>query len=378
MIAGATWSDLDPREFARLRRLVSAAGRRADATLAALSDREIAEALGVVRPRPTDSASSGSAAQTAAAAELRPEALLLFGRPDAIRWFLPQHEAAIQVLRGDVVEANDFFHWPLFRLAEELLARCRARSTTRVIRYELVRLGVPDWSEAALRELLTNALIHRDYAVPGVVYVRCGDSGIAITNPVDPAATARPGAALTGVPQAPNALLVDAFRRAGIAGRTGGGIGRAVADQLRLGLAAPRFDHPDARSVVAELPAQPADLAFARFVVARERLGHPLDRADLQLLTAVLHRAPLRTADAAALLTTDRGRARAKLFGLLCAGLVTVHSDASGRTWHPTAKLRSDLHDSATHVRAQLAPARPDGGRSGTGVQQAAEAGQGS
>ncbi|MCK9923137.1 hypothetical protein MXD61_14870 [Frankia sp. AgPm24] len=235
-------------------------------------------------------------------------------------------------------------------------------------------MGVPDWSQAALRELLANSLTHRDYAVPGVVHVRWQDATITIANPVDPRVTARPGAALAGLPQAPNALLVDAFRRAGIARRTGSGIGRAVADQLRLGLAAPRFDHADQRRVVAELPARPADLAFARFVVARDRLGQPLDRADLQLLTAVTQRGALRTADAAALLTTDRAQARVKLFGLLRTGLVTVHADGAGRTWQASTRLRQDLHDSALHVRAQLT----SGQGSGMGVQQAAEASQGS
>ena len=48
-IGGATWADLDPLEFERLRRLTATAGDRADRLLASLSDREIANALGLIR-----------------------------------------------------------------------------------------------------------------------------------------------------------------------------------------------------------------------------------------------------------------------------------------------------------------------------------------
>ncbi|MCL9796404.1 transcriptional regulator, partial [Frankia sp. AgKG'84/4] len=199
VIDGAGWADLDPREFARFRRLVSALGRRADATLTALTDRELAHALGVVRLGDAGSGvaeDAGDAAGDGAGADrpvaLLPEALLLFGRPAAIRWFVPHHEASMQVLSGAGAQASDFFHWPLFRLAEELLARFRARNGSQTVRYELVRVAVPTWSEQAFRELLTNALVHRDYAVPGVVHVRWREGAVEVSNPARPGTGTRP------------------------------------------------------------------------------------------------------------------------------------------------------------------------------------------
>ncbi|MCM3921508.1 hypothetical protein ND748_07480 [Frankia sp. AiPs1] len=390
---GARWTDLDPREFERFRRLVGAAGSRADAGLAGLPDRELAAALGVARSdgasepgaasgpgdagsgrsrsdgsRSDRPGSNGSGSDRPGSGSggsdpvLLPEALLLFGRPEAIRWFLPWHEAAMQVMRADTAVVNDFFRWPLFRLAEELLARFRARNTEQVIRFELLRVHVPAFSEEAFRELVTNALTHRDYDVPGAVHVRWADDRLEITNPVAPAAGPLPGTALAGPPGPRNPLLADAFRRAGIAQRTGHGIGRAIADQLRHGLAAPHFDHPAERTVVATLPATPADLAFARYVAARERLGRPLGRAELQLLTGLRRTPRLRTAQAAALLGVDRSRARAHLIGLLHAGLVQVGSDGAGRTWHLTDQVHRDLRECAAHVRTQTGindPASP-------------------
>ncbi|CAJ60111.1 conserved hypothetical protein [Frankia alni ACN14a] len=333
---------------------MSASGSRADVGLAGLADLELAAALGVARPGAPSTSTADSSEPV-----LLPEALLLFGRPEAIRWFLPWHEAAMQVLRADTAVVNDFFHWPLFRLAEELLARFRARNTEQVIRFELLRVHVPAFSEQAFRELITNALTHRDYEVPGAVHVRWADDRIEITNPVAPGAGGPPAAALAGPPRPRNPLLADAFRRAGIAQRTGHGISRAVADQLRHGLAAPHFDHPAERTIVATLPAVPADLAFARYVAARERLGRPLGRADLQLITALRQTPRLRTAQAATLLGVDRSQARAHLIRLLHAGLVQVGGDSAGRTWHLTDQVHRDLRECAAHVRAQTAVGHP-------------------
>jgi hypothetical protein len=81
-VGGASWEDLDPLEFERLRQLASSSGTGADAVLASSSDREIASALGLVR----------------ADADVTAGALLLFGKSDALRRFLPTHEAAFQVL----------------------------------------------------------------------------------------------------------------------------------------------------------------------------------------------------------------------------------------------------------------------------------------
>jgi ATP-dependent DNA helicase RecG len=155
-IGGATWADLDPLEFERLRRLTGTAGDRADRLLASLSDREIASALGLMRAK----------------AEVTAGALLLFGRSEALRRFLPTHEAAFQVLRGLEVEVNDFLPFPLLRLAEEMFARFQARNAEEELQFGLFRVAISTYSETAFREALANALIHRDYTQRGAVHVQ--------------------------------------------------------------------------------------------------------------------------------------------------------------------------------------------------------------
>ncbi|EQD42060.1 transcriptional regulator, partial [mine drainage metagenome] len=107
---------------------------------------ELAKALGVVE-------ANGSVRG------VRLAALLLFGKDDALRKHLPSHEVAFQVLRGLDIEVNDFFRWPLLRVIEEIETRIRVRNREQELMVGLLRVGVPDYPERALREALANALI---------------------------------------------------------------------------------------------------------------------------------------------------------------------------------------------------------------------------
>lgn len=366
-VPGASWDDLDPLEFDRLRRLVGAAGSRADSGLASMPDEEIAASLGVLRVE-------------GGRTHLLAGALLLFGREEPLRWFLPNHEAAVQVLGPETdapsASENVFFRWPLFRLAEELLARFRARNNQREIRYELVRVGVPSWAERAFRELLANALVHRDYDVPGAVHVQWTPEGIELTSPGGPVASpmpesraprvAAPAAAPVAAPPRPRSpLLADAFRRAGITERTGRGLRRVFAAQLRYGLAPPDFSGSTPDRVVAVLPNTPADLAFARLVLAHSHAGRPLALPDLQVLTTLVRSRPMTTAAVATLLGTDKDRARRQLVDMVGRRLVEVRHDAAGRAWQLSARVRQELRDCAAHVGAQHAAPSGDAAPSG-------------
>ncbi len=106
-LPGVRWEDLDPLEIERFRRMVRESRGRSDESLLALSDVELAKALGAVEADHDVRA-------------VRVLGLLLFGREDVLRRALPTHEVAFQALAGVDVEANDFFRWPLLRSMEEL------------------------------------------------------------------------------------------------------------------------------------------------------------------------------------------------------------------------------------------------------------------
>ncbi|WP_322750200.1 MULTISPECIES: DNA glycosylase AlkZ-like family protein, partial [unclassified Frankia] len=334
------WGDLEALEFDRLRRLVAESHGRGDAVLARLSDLDIAKALGVVR-------SDGDTVSVLAGA------LLLFGREDALRRFLPTHEAAFQVLRGLAVEVNDFFRWPLFRLAEEMLARFNARNTEEEIQFGLLRVAVPTYSAVAFREALANALIHRDYTARGAVHVQWKDDQLEISNPGGFPSGVRLDNLLVAPPHPRNPLLTDAFKRAGIVERTGRGINRIFEEQLRFGHSPPDYGRTTDSGVVAVLPGGPADLALTRYVLEQDSAGHPLRLSDLQVVTELLHDRRLSAAQVAGLLQTSEAETRRQLSRMVERGLVEARGEGSGRTYHLAAAVYRALRESAAYVRVR-------------------------
>ena len=113
---GATWADLDPLEFTRLRRMVDE--NHGDAVLLDLPDLDLAKALGFVKTE-----------QEVITPTLA--GLLLVGKESAIREHVPAHEVAFQVLQNDEVRVNDFHRWSLLRTLEWILEAFQVRNEER-------------------------------------------------------------------------------------------------------------------------------------------------------------------------------------------------------------------------------------------------------
>jgi len=334
----ASWGDLDPLEFERFRRTVRERRGRSDEALLELTDLELAKALGVVEANGEVRA-------------VRLAALLLFGKEDALRRFLPSHEVAFQVMRGLDVEINDFLRWPLLRTMEEIETRIRVRNREQEIMVGLLRVGVPDYSERALREALANALIHRDYLRLGAVHFQWHGDHIEISNPGGFPEGVRLDNLLVTAPRPRNPLLADAFKRAGIVERTARGIDTIFSEQLRNGRPAPSYDRSDSAGVVVSLPGGAANLDFVRLLVTEAQSGRVLGLDDMLVLNALWQDRSLVTDDAARLTQKPEVEARATLHRLVEAGLVEERGSKKGRTWHLSAAAYRALGDKAGYVR---------------------------
>ena len=336
----AQWEDLDPLEFERLRRLIRESRDGGDATLVGLSDLEIAKALGVV----------GANGEVRA---IRAGALLLFGQEDAIRRLLPTHEVAFQVLSGTAVEVNDFFGWPLFRAADELSSRFRARNVQEEIEVGLLRIGVPEYPEGSFREAVANALVHRDYTKRGAVHVQWRDESLEISNP----GGLPPGISIENILVAPprprNPILADAFKRGGLVERTGRGVNRIFEGQLRYGRGVPDYSTSTADDVVVVLSGGPANLALTRYVVQQDRAGQPLSLEALIAVNELARERRITTAHAAQLFQRDEGATRALLNQMVDRGLLEARGEARGRTYHLSAGAYRALGEEAGYVRVR-------------------------
>lgn len=338
VVTAARWEDLDPLEFERFRRSIRERRGRSDESLIDLSDLELAKALGVVE-------ANGSVRA------VRLAALLLFGREDLLQRLVPTHELAFQVLRGLDIEVNDFFRWPLLRVMEEVESRIRARNREQELMVGLLRVGVPDYPERALREAVANALIHRDYQRIGAVHFQWHPERIEISNPGGFPEGVRLDNLLVTAPRPRNPLLADACKRAGIVERTARGIDTIFYEQLRNGRLAPSYARSDTVTVVIVIPGGEANLDFVRLLVTEAQAGRSLGLDDLLILNALWQERNVDTAEAARLTQKPETETRATLHRLVEAGLVEERGEKRGRTWHLSAAVYRALGDRAAYVR---------------------------
>jgi ATP-dependent DNA helicase RecG len=340
IVADARWEHLDPLEFERFRRSVRERRGRSDETLLELPDLDLAKALGVVE-------ANGSVRG------VRLAALLLFGKDDALQRFIPGHEVAFQVLRGLDVEVNDFFRWPLLRVMEECEARIRARNREQELMVGLLRVGVPDYPERALREALANALIHRDYQRLGAVHFQWQTDQIEITSPGGFPEGVRLDNLLVTAPRPRNPLLADAFKRAGIVERTARGIDTIFFEQLRNGRPAPSYARSNEATVSVVVPGGAANLDFVRLLVTEAQHGRDLRLDELLILNTLWQVRELTTDGASRIVQKPEAEARAALHRLVEAGLVEERGQKKGRTWHLSAATYRLLGDKAAYVRSR-------------------------
>ena len=167
-ILNAEYSDLDPLERERLRNIISI--NRGEAALLELSDEEIDKALRLV---------------TAFGEKLVPTitGLLLIGKSESIKKFIPTAEVAFQVLIGTDVKVNDSFIKPILAAFERIEEYMSAWNPEKEMEMGLIRLSIPEFDKRAFREALANAFCHRDYSILSRIRFLIDDDGLTINSP---------------------------------------------------------------------------------------------------------------------------------------------------------------------------------------------------
>ena len=340
VVPDASWDDLDPLEFERFRRTVRESRGAADRVLLELPDVELAKALGAVE-------------LDGEVVKIRTLGLLLFGREESLARSIPTHEVAFQVLAGTHVEVNEFLRWPLLRAVDEVLSRFRARNREQEVMVGLLRVGVPDYPEAAFREALANALIHRDYTRLGAAHIQWRTDELEISNPGGFPEGVSIDNLLVTPPRPRNPLLADAFKRAGIVERTARGIDTIFYEQLRNGRPAPSYQRSTETSVVLTLPGGQANLDFVRLVTEEAQAERMLRLDELLILNHLWRERRADAATVSRVIQKPESDARAALERLVEFGLAEPRGERKGRTYHLSAGTYRRLGDKAAYVRTR-------------------------
>jgi len=334
VVAELTIQDLDTAELARMRGLARQGG---DDVLASLSDSELLRALNLVGPG--DQLTVGS--------------LLLFGTSEAIARHLPAYEVGFQDLHGTEIRANEINRTPLLRAMEQLVDRVEARNPEEEVEVGLFRVPLPRWATTAIRELIANALVHRDYTQFGPTLVRIEGDVLTVSNPGGFPRGVTIENMLTTIPRPRNPALADAFKRTGLVDRIGRGINRVFEEQLALGRPAPDYSGSSDSSVVARIRSGPADAELAGYVAQARRSGQEMTLEDLLALHEVRAERRITTERAAELFQVDQASARAALNALVEHGLLESRGERRGRAYHMSAAVYRQLGEPAQYVRTK-------------------------
>lgn len=336
-VRGASTKDFDPLERARLRRLAKA--QPGDGALLDLSDEDLDGALGLV------AGMDGGRVPTVAG-------LLLLGTEAALRQHLPTHEVLFQVLEGTDVRVNEAMRGPLLRVFERVEEMFSARVVEQEVEVGLFRVSVPNVDRRAFREAFANALTHRDYAKLGAVQVQWRDDELEIGSPGGFVEGVNLENLLVVQPRPRNPLLADAFKRLGLAERTGRGVDRIFEGLLRSGRRRPDYGRSDSTRVVVRLPLGDADLAFVQMIAEAERSRGKLLPIDaLVVLGAIRDDGRIDAARAAQATQRSEDDARVTLNALVESGFVEAHGQTRGRSYTLSPKVYRSMGKPAAYVR---------------------------
>lgn len=271
--ADAELKELSQVEFERVRRLLATSGR---GELAGLSDRKLLEGMRLLSAR---------GAVTNAG-------VLLFGGEELIRRVVPAHGYSYQYRPSPGREATFSArgNQSIPAAVETLLGLVDARAETRPLNLPGgVQLSLTDYPSSAVREVVVNALVHREFPGTGTVDIEHTPERLTVQSPGSLVAGVTPENILTHPSTPRHRLLGEAVALLRLAERTGQGIDRVYREMLQVGKEPPRIED-DGFSVRAMLAGGIGNDAFVRFV--RDLPESSSGDVDILITLALLRSTP--------------------------------------------------------------------------------------
>jgi ATP-dependent DNA helicase RecG len=195
-----------------------------------------------------------------------------------------------------------------------------------------------------------NALIHRDFAVLGSVFVQWLPGSLQVSSPGGFPYGITPGNVLTHEPRPRNPRLAEACRRVGLMETTARGVDRIYQGQVRYGRPLPDYSKSDDHGVRLLLRGGKANLDFIRVVHEIETTISRLGLDELIALNQLQHERRISAVDLARHVQRGVHDARATLERLVERGILESTGQRL-RLYHLSADAYRKLGASADYVR---------------------------
>ncbi|MBU5453661.1 putative DNA binding domain-containing protein [Pseudoflavonifractor sp. MSJ-30] len=333
-VPGAKYTDIDSLERERLRKIILA--YNGEKNLLELSDEELDKALQFV---------------VTTADQLVPTytGLLLLGKAEKIREYMPTAESAFIMMRGTDVTTNESFFLPLLAAIEKITDFISARNTSEEMEMGMFRISIPEFDPRAVREAVVNAFVHRDYTQLGRVLVKLDADGLSVSNPGGFIEGVTYQNILTVEPHGRNPVLADALKRIGLAERSGRGVDRIFEGSLLYGRDVPDYSESTSRTVKLFIPRGVPDKRLVALISEEQkRTGSPLPLNSLLVLNVLKNNHRMSLADMSHECAIPESKLKTTLERLTESGLIDAMGSGRGRAYVLSAKA---YKDPIQHVR---------------------------
>jgi len=284
---------IDPLEVERLRGWLRRHQPGGAEELVSMSDEGLLKSLGLVsKSRPTVAA------------------LLLVGKEEVIREYLPQNEVIFLAFdeTGEPTAPPLCLKTGLLNSIERVWEMVRPYNKAVSIKKGFFEVQVESYPEEVVREALLNAVVHRSYIENDSVNVRLYPDRLEIGNPGGFLDGITPNNILTHEPKRRNRLLAEAFQRLGVVNRAGLGVDRIYRALLSVGKPPPLY-RDQANAVTIVLAATSFFKEVAIFVGEQGQQGHTWSVEELIIINHLFTHDKIKSDEAAQLLQRSASEA---------------------------------------------------------------------
>ena len=279
--------------------------------------------------------------------------LLVAGRDDMLAEHAPNHEWKYSRMRTD----TDYESQPvggrdcILVALDKIMLLLGQNNPVTTVQSGLFHPEFPQYPTIALREALLNAFSHRDYSIPGMVFIRHYRDRFEINNPGGFSGGVTPANILHHPPVTRNRYLVETVLLATrLANRQNLGVPRIFRALLEEGKEPPSFDEIG-ETVRVTFPGQKVDIAFKALLdLLVDVNGAYLDVDDLLLLHFFRRRHEAQWIEVREAYPYDDRRLKEKLASLETNLLMLEHSGTGrGTIYRLSRRSAAILNDGATY-----------------------------
>lgn len=215
-------------------------------------------------------------------------ALVLLGKSDVIRKYLPQHNVVIEYrMSHDAIRytARQEFREPLFTGIRKIWNYINQPASNPLLQVmDLPQIiNVPSFTESTIREGVINACIHRNLCMVGDILIKQYPDAIEITSPGGFPFGVNVGNILTVNSSPRSRLMAEVIEKTGLIERSGQGVDTMYFNCISEGRTPPDYSYSDDFQVDLRISANIVDPLFYLFV--RKLLNEGMELNVFALIT---------------------------------------------------------------------------------------------